>query len=217
MTPEFAKMIDPIFLEVFELMDRIDRGEHVDFEAAHRSLAQQLHEVTIAGQAAMFQAYDWNDAVYAITCWVDEILASGCEWDGAQWWMDHPLEKDERLFRTRGGNSIFYEKAAESRSEDAMESFYVSAMLGFRGLYSTDNDVNRRLRQELHLAETQELWVDDLRQRIHRLRQSEQAGAASAELYEITVATPLRSWPFVILPWVFVPILLGLMLVFGRL
>ena len=67
--------------------------------------------------------------------WIDEVLIDA-PWDGRSWWKENALEVE--IFNTRLRNEQFYLKASEASSlpqKDALETFYVCVVLGFRGLY----------------------------------------------------------------------------------
>jgi len=80
-------------------------------------------------------AQDWQLAKYALVAWIDEVLIDA-PWEGRGWWKENALEVE--VFSTRLRNEQFYLKAKEASSlpqKDALETFYVCAVLGFRGLY----------------------------------------------------------------------------------
>jgi type VI secretion system protein ImpK len=70
---------------------------------------------------------------YALACWLDEILGDS---PVGEWWKNHTLER--KLFQKRERAVDFWKHAglAESLpSSDALETYYLCAMLGFRGEY----------------------------------------------------------------------------------
>jgi type VI secretion system protein ImpK len=80
-------------------------------------------------------ASDWQLAKYALVSWIDDVLIDA-PWEGRLWWKENALEVE--VFNTRLRNEQFYIKAKEATSlarKDALETFYVCAVLGFRGLY----------------------------------------------------------------------------------
>ena len=131
MTPKFAQAVDPIFLHVLNLLDRTGRGENpspLDERLSIRGWFDQA-------EAILGQSPEWELAKYALVAWIDEVLIEST-WEGASWWNENALEVD--FFNTRLANEQFYTKAKEASvlpRKDALEVFYVCAVLGFRGLY----------------------------------------------------------------------------------
>jgi type VI secretion system protein ImpK len=131
MTPKFSEAVDPIFLHVLRLLERIDRGEmpNAKDEKAHiRGWIDQA-------EAILGQSQDWQLAKYALVTWIDDMLI-GAAWDGKTWWNENALEQD--FFNQRLAYNQFYLKAQEASTlpkRDALEVFYVCVVLGFRGLY----------------------------------------------------------------------------------
>jgi type VI secretion system protein ImpK len=131
MTPPFAKAVDPIFMRVLGLLDRIEQ---------HQPASAQDERVVLRGlldqaEAALGQTKDWELAKHALVYWIDEVLIE-TPWDGQSYWEQNPFEVE--LFGIREAWSQFYYKAREAASlskKDAIEVFYVCVVLGFRGLY----------------------------------------------------------------------------------
>ena len=75
---------------------------------------------------------------YVLTCWLDEIMVDS-PW--GEWWKEHTLE--HQLYGMQDRADEFYSqlKRAETRpGSDALEVFYLTVMLGFRGRYRDDPD-----------------------------------------------------------------------------
>ena len=131
MTPRFSKAVDPIFLHVLALLERIGRGEQPSSKEERlwiRGLIDQAE-----GQVG--QGAEWQLAKYAMVAWIDDLLIEA-PWEGRSWWKENALEVE--IFNTRLRNEQFYVKAKEASSltqKDALEVFYVGVVLGFRGLY----------------------------------------------------------------------------------
>jgi type VI secretion system protein ImpK len=131
MNPKFSKAVDPVFLHVLGLVDRIGRDEQPsppDEKAKIRALLDQA-------EGHLGQTEDWQLAKYALACWIDDVLIDA-PWDGREWWTQNALEVE--LFTSRLAYAQFYDKAKEASClprKDALEVFYVCVVMGFRGLY----------------------------------------------------------------------------------
>lgn len=134
MTPDFARAIDPVFLHVLRLQDRLAKGETAsppDEQAKIRGLIDKAESV-------VGQTPEWKLAKYALVAWIDEMLVDPA-WDGANWWTNHVLEWE--LFNTMERFHLFYERAKDAYAagfRNALEVFYVAVVLGFRGLYKEE-------------------------------------------------------------------------------
>ncbi len=131
MTPQFSRAVDPIFLYVLNLLDRISKEEQLNVQEERLKIRSRLEEaVAIVGQGP-----EWDLAKYALVSWIDEVLLEA-PWDGRDWWNNNVLEVE--LFNTRLCNEQFYVKSKEASllpKRDALEVFYVCVVLGFRGFY----------------------------------------------------------------------------------
>jgi type VI secretion system protein ImpK len=162
MTPRFAAAVDPIFLHVLGLLDRIAKGEsgHVQEERASiRALLDQAGAKAGAGQ-------QWELARYALVCWIDEVLLEA-PWDGHEWWNNNVLEVE--VFKMREAAEKFFFDAKEAAGlpqRDALEVFYVCVILGFRGLYR-DPDSAMSLTHSRNLPSDLETWVRQTSMAIH--------------------------------------------------
>jgi type VI secretion system protein ImpK len=131
MTPQFAKAVDPIFMQVLNLLERIGRDESPSPQDERARIRGYLDQA----EAMLGRSEDWEAAKYALICWVDEVLIDA-PWEGRNWWYENAMEVE--IFRTRSANEQFYERAklaASLSKKDALEVFYVCVVLGFRGLY----------------------------------------------------------------------------------
>lgn len=153
MTPEFAKAVDPVFLRVLRLQERIAAGENPSppDEAAHiRGFLDQAESV-------LGQSPEWTLAKYALVSWVDEMLVDP-EWEGGDWWKNNTLEQE--LFRSRQRFHEFYQRAKEAHSRgyfNALEVYYLCVVLGFRGLYAGLD--SQHLIEESELPANIEKWA----------------------------------------------------------
>ena len=70
MTPKFAKAVDPIFLYVLDLLDRINA------RSASNPVGekQSINGLLSAAQATLGQRPDWELTLYAMVSWIDEML-----------------------------------------------------------------------------------------------------------------------------------------------
>jgi type VI secretion system protein ImpK len=131
MTPEFSKKIDPVFLYVLGLLERIEQGESPPPNVEQ----ERIRGLIDRAEADFGNREDWRLAKYALVSWIDEVLIEA-PWTGNKWWEDHVLEFE--LFGTRNRADEFYfraDDAAKLTRKDALEVYYVGAVLGFRGMY----------------------------------------------------------------------------------
>lgn len=185
MTPQFAKAIDPIFLYVLDLLERINRSEEVSTESSRAEIIALLDRA----EATVGRGQDWDLAKYAIVSWIDELLVE-TPWDGRDWWSNNVLEVD--TFNTRLCYEQFFVKGQEASAlerRDALEVFYVCVVLGFRGLYR-DTKSSEPLLRAHDLPLSLNIWAKQTAMTI-RLGQGRVPLAAPSE--EIDGATPLRA------------------------
>jgi type VI secretion system protein ImpK len=131
MSPQFAGIVDPIFLKVIALLERVDRNEVASPEMERQQLESAIHE----SEAQAADAAAWNLAKYAIACWIDDLMISA-SWKGHDWWESNSL--GFALFKSRDRATKFFmraKEAAELTRRDALETFYLCVILGFRGFY----------------------------------------------------------------------------------
>ncbi len=130
MTPEFAQAVDPIFLHVLDLLDRIERGETPAFLDERIRIRALIDEA----EAKLGGGPEWTSTKYALASWIDELLSADPDypWAGQEWWNNNSLEFE--LFKSKERAEQFYERAARAPAP-AREIYYICVMLGFRGLY----------------------------------------------------------------------------------
>jgi type VI secretion system protein ImpK len=131
MTPAFSEAVDPVFLDVLGLLERIGRDEHPSAKDERLRLRGWLDQA----ESKLGQGPDWQLGKYALVAWIDDVLIDA-PWDGRGWWKENALEVE--VFNTRLRHEQFYVKAQEASAlprKDALEVFYVCVVLGFRGLY----------------------------------------------------------------------------------
>lgn len=131
MTPQFAEAVDPVFLDVLGLLERIGGDAHPSPKEERLRIRGWLDQA----EAVLGQGPDWQLAKYALVAWIDDVLIDA-PWEGRGWWKENALEVE--VFNTRLRHEQFYAKAQEASAlprKDALEVFYVCVVLGFRGLY----------------------------------------------------------------------------------
>ena len=201
MTPKFAQAVDPIFLHVLDLLDRIARQEDPSAQEERLKIRALLDQ----GEAIVGGGTAWELAKYALVSWVDEMLVDA-SWHGQEWWSNNVLEVE--LFKTRLCNEQFYVRAREassSSSRDALEVFYVCVVLGFRGLYR--EPTLAALLVETHdLPHDLESWAKQVSMSI-RLGQGRPALGGPTR--EIRGAPPLMSKALTVWPWLVASMLLA--------
>lgn len=193
MTPKFAQAVDPIFLYVLALLDRISRGDSPKPEEERLRIRTLIDQA----EAALGSGGQWELAKYSVVSWVDEMLVDAL-WDGREWWSNNVLEID--LFNTRQCNEEFFIKAQEASSlsgRDALEVFYVCVILGFRGLYH-DPATSTEIAKALNLPPELKDWTRQTAMSI-RLGQGKPPLADAGR--EIEGAPPLRARSVVVWPW----------------
>jgi type VI secretion system protein ImpK len=94
MTPRFALAVDPIFLHVLDLLERINRGEQPNPQEERLRIRTLIDQ----GEALLGASEQWELAKYAIVSWIDEMLVDA-PWDGHEWWSNHVFEVE--MFKTR--------------------------------------------------------------------------------------------------------------------
>jgi type IV/VI secretion system ImpK/VasF family protein len=162
MTPELAIAIDGVFIQMADLLARIDRKDTVD-RSHERSLL--LGRMQQAG-AAMTAREDWPYVHYALVAWIDDVL-SDVEWQGRDSWAYYRLEFE--FFHTREADVRFFMKADEVSTRgllDALEVYYVCVQLGFRGFFREADAVPRA--KELGLPQSLLEWLKRTALRIRR-------------------------------------------------
>lgn len=135
MQPEFARAVDPIFLETIKISESIERNEPIVAADLRARLTRKLEDA----QHLLGETEDWKLAKYALCAWIDSLLIHA-PWDGRAWWKDNCFE--EKYFSTRNAHEDFFRKASDAStlsSKNALEVFYLAVVMGFRGLYD-DSD-----------------------------------------------------------------------------
>lgn len=193
MTPKLAQAVDPIFLHVLDLLERINRNESTspqDDRLRIRALIDQAEAIVGGGG-------EWDLAKYALVAWIDEMLVDA-PWAGSEWWSNNVLEVE--IFKTRNCSEQFYVKAQEAATlptRDALEVFYVGVLMGFRGMYR-DPRLAKSIAEARGLPTDLETWVKQTSLSI-RLGQGRPSLAAPGR--DLSGAPPLRGKGIVVWPW----------------
>ncbi|MGE0755678.1 MAG: DotU family type IV/VI secretion system protein [Pirellulaceae bacterium] len=153
MTPNFAAAIDPIFLHVLGLLERIGNNDSPSPTEERTVINNWLRNA----EAHLGQKQDWELAKYALVAWIDDVLIEA-PWQGRLWWKENALEVE--VFNSRDRATLFYAKSQEAgrmTRRDALEVFYVCVVLGFRGLYR--DAASAFLADQLGLPPNLEAWA----------------------------------------------------------
>lgn len=135
MTPKHSLTVDPVFLHVLDLLDRIADGEDPNPTEEHIQIRGLLDQ----GEAIIGASEEWELTKYALVSWIDEVLLSS-SWTHRDWWGNNVLEVE--FFGTRLCNEQFFinaKSASRLASRDALEVYYICVILGFQGLYQDPN------------------------------------------------------------------------------
>ena len=154
MTPEFARAVDPVFLYIIDLLDRISSDEAVSAPDERVRIRGELDRA----EAVLGQSDDWMLAKYALVTWIDEVLIEA-PWEAAGYFKNNKLEFE--VFHSADAYVEFYRKAQEAtglRKKDALEVYYVCVIMGFRGLYR-DPAQSAALTDELGLPPDLDTWA----------------------------------------------------------
>ena len=193
MTPRFAQAVDPLFLCVLDLLERIGRSEKIvapDERLRIRALIDQAEAVVGAGP-------EWDATKYALVSWIDEVLVDTV-WDGRDWWSNNVLEME--YFSTRNCYEQFFVRAQEATTlarRDALEVYYVCVVLGFRGLYRDPLHAEAQL-QSYGLPTDIDTWA---KQAAMSIRLGQKRPALSGPRHELRGAPPLRARTVLVWAW----------------
>jgi len=208
MSPRIAEAVDPIFLRVFDLLDRIDAQDLVVVSEEFRLLE------AVFADADRFMArnnIEWEHVKYAIATWIDEMLIQAYDWPGKEEYKKKRMEV--RLFDTMNASFDFFkraQRAADDLQPDAVEAFYLSAMMGFQGIYAEAEGTPG----EGFPRDTQ-TWIDQFAKLVQdarqRTRPSEEVMRRGSDYLTATPGIDLR-WAF--WPWTLGAVLIGLNFLF---
>jgi type VI secretion system protein ImpK len=148
MTSQFCELVHPVIASALDLKDRLDNNEKPDLDVEHRRLLERLRS---AGDVRQQSDYAGDGTVflgarYALACWIDELFIVHSPW--ADLWKDRSFEV--ALYGTRLRAEKFWDqadlvlrrpnspRAPIAPGLDAMETFFLCIVLGFRGKYRQD-------------------------------------------------------------------------------
>ncbi len=159
MTPEFAKVVDPVFKYVLDLRRRIDNQEEPSARQEHDRVEKLLEAANARVGERITQA-EWDEAKYALVAWIDELL-NDSPWTEVEraWWSNNTLEF--AYFKTQLHFRKFYERARRAKElpkRDALEVYYLCVVLGFRGLYASPVGAAQQA-AELDLPASIDAWA----------------------------------------------------------
>lgn len=155
MNPHFAAAVDSVVLRVLHLMDQVERNNVESPEWEKQSLENLIAEC----DSKLNDSSGWPLAKYALAAWIDDLLIAPL-WSGRDWWESNSLEFT--LFKSRDRATKFFIKAkeaAELTRRDALEVFYLCAVMGFRGLYSLPEA--SIIADQLNLPMSLSTWADN--------------------------------------------------------
>jgi type VI secretion system protein ImpK len=173
MQPEFAEVVDPIFVASLKLEEQIERGESIELSSERNALIRVIEEA----ERRLNTDEEWMLAKYALCAWIDERMnAIPVNQRGVDknWWKDHTLEK--KFFNTWEAHEEFYQRAvraSQNGKKNALEVFYLCVVLGFRGFYNNEDATYRKqLLTRMRLPATIEDWCHETVQALHLRRES---------------------------------------------
>ncbi len=156
MSPDFATAIDPIFLYVLSTLEQVNSHQRIEPRQVHAEIQSKLRQA----EDRLLRGANrdvWELARYALCAWIDDVMINA-NWDGGGWWENHKLEF--QYFKTNEAGTGFFQRATQAEQliqRDAIEVFYVSVVLGFRGLYALPE--SKFLAQQFGLPNTIEDWT----------------------------------------------------------
>ena len=157
MREEIASLVFPVLTYGLRLKERLASSDPPDFRTAQKELQGLLLADSQAarwpdyggesagpgfgrgGEAAGGGADRFLGIRYALVCWLDEIMIRDTPWKVE--WTEHKLE--QALYQSNDRNWQFWyqaDRAAREGRTDALEAFFLGAMLGFRGEYEDKPD-----------------------------------------------------------------------------
>jgi type IV/VI secretion system ImpK/VasF family protein len=221
MSPRFAQFVDPIFMHVIALVESIDNGMQPPPERERRLINEQLRNAE--RELARTHDESWQLAKYALVSWIDELLFNASSWTGRNWWLGHLLEREHYPRGSVDRAEMFFVKAKEALNvpggDDALETFYICAMLGFYGFYghgSQHEDTERiSLRvQQFDLPPDFTAWCGNMADVIGQ-RHAQQRSNADVEAAEQTIVTARPMWgrAKLLWPWLLAVLVGGLLVI----
>lgn len=132
MTNEFGQRVYPVIRHVLNVLSEIRQGESSpDPQLVATELRTHLAQFDVKGE----RRKEYQLARRALVYWIDEVLVNS-EWEYAGYWSNNTLERS--YFDSRERAFQFYQNAEAARSIenlDALETFFLCACFGFKGVY----------------------------------------------------------------------------------
>lgn len=135
MTDAFANVVSPVFQQVIDLQQKIQRGEQPALGPQRQQIRAALDEAQYRASASSQLVHDFELAKYALVYWIDEVLVNS-PWTHAMEWKQQILEWE--IFQERLRADRFYEQAQVAErlaGTDPLETYFLCVALGFRGKY----------------------------------------------------------------------------------
>jgi type VI secretion system protein ImpK len=146
MNKPIGRIVYKVLNQALDTRSRLDRGESLDIESVRqqfigliRSEAEGRRQPDYGGDGVFLGAR------FALACWVDELFIIHCQPPWADNWKERTLESE--LFGSNIAATKFWEQAdillrrpgvprtTMTPGPDAVETFFLCAVLGFRGTY----------------------------------------------------------------------------------
>jgi type VI protein secretion system component VasF len=146
MNKPIGRIVYKVLDQALGTRDRLDRGESLNIESVRqqfigliRSEAEGRRQPDYGGDGVFLGAR------FALACWVDELFIIHCQPPWADNWKERTLEHE--LFGSNIAATKFWEqvdillrrpgvpRTAMTPGSDAVETFFLCAVLGFRGTY----------------------------------------------------------------------------------
>ncbi|MGP0062572.1 MAG: DotU family type IV/VI secretion system protein [Isosphaeraceae bacterium] len=146
MNKPFGRIVYKVFGQALDIKDRLDRGESPGIEAVRQQLIAMIRSESEGRRLPDYLGDGvFLGARYALACWVDELFIIHCQPPWADDWKERTLEFE--IFGTNVAATKFWEQAdivlrhpgaARTPTQpglDAVETFFLCTVLGFRGTY----------------------------------------------------------------------------------
>jgi len=133
--PRLSDLCAPLLAYCFSLRQSKDPGSAESVRIRIMNLFKDFEE---AGRAAGYKPQSVQDAKYAVTAWVDELVL-GSNWPMKDAWSGNPLQLE--FFNDFAAGEEFYKKlgqirqGGESDKADVLEAYFLMLAQGFKGMY----------------------------------------------------------------------------------
>jgi type VI protein secretion system component VasF len=160
MNKPFGRIVYKVLGQSLDVKDRLDRGESPDIETVRQQLIALIRSES---EGRRFPDYTGDGtflgARYALACWVDELFIIHCQPPWADDWKERTLEFE--IFGTNVAATKFWEQAdivlrrpgalrtPTQPGPDAVETFFLCTVLGFRGTHFDNTPKVREYVEEM--------------------------------------------------------------------